>query len=255
MTQEVTMLSRTYHRFAPDVPQWEGKRSRTSCVLPRLLAMTLAALIALPLAEATQPVAAGKDTKFKTITRTISSDGQIDIPGTDMLGPANPYPVTIDVDAFEKFEKVTVTDVNLTLKGVQHERTENIDVMLVHANRRALVMADPGNSTDVSDLTVTLDDEAGSDLPDGAVLTSGVLRPGNQAGDDDFPAPAPAPNGNIALSTFDGANPDGQWQLFIQDDADFDTGRITGGWELAITAKAKTAKDKTEKKDSKKHKK
>src|SRR5215213_9826429 len=249
------MFSRTFHRVAPELPQRQGKRCGTSCVLPRLLAVTLAALIALPLAEVTQPVAAGKDKKFKTITRTFSSDGQIDIPGADTSGPANPYPVTIDVDAFEKFEKVKITDVNLTLKGLQHQLTQNIDVMLVHGNRRALVMADPGNGTDVSDLTITLDDEAGADLPDGAVLTSGVFRPGNQAGGDDFPAPAPAPNGNVALSTFDGANPDGQWQLFIQDDAGFDTGRITGGWELAITAKAKTDKDKTEKKDSKKHKK
>jgi hypothetical protein len=257
------MLSRTFHRFAPNVLQRQGKRSRTSCVFPRLLAVALAALIALPLAEAAHPVEAGKDKKFKTITKTISSDGQIDIPAGGTTGPANPYPVTIDVDAFGKFENVKITDVNLTLRGVQHERTENIDVMLVHKNRSALVMADPGNGTDVSDLTITLDDEAGTDLPDGAVLTSGVFRPGNQSGDDEFPAPAPVPNGNVALSTFDGADPDGQWQLFIQDDAGFDTGRITGGWELTITAKAKTEKGKTEKKDktgkdkkhSKKHKK
>jgi hypothetical protein len=142
----------------------------------------------------------------------------------------------------------------LTLKGLQHERTENIDVMLVHENRSALVMADPGNGTDVSDLTITLDDEAGTDLPDGAVLTSGAFRPGNQTGADDFPAPAPVPNGNVALSTFDGANPDGQWQLFIHDDAGFDTGRITGGWELAITAKAKTAKEKADKEKADKDK-
>jgi hypothetical protein len=256
------MLSRTFRRFAPDVPQWQGNRSRASCVLPRLLAVALATLIALPLAEATQTVEAGKNQKFKTITKTISSDGQIDIPAAGTSGPANPYPTTIDVDAFEKFEKVKITDVNLTLKGLQHERTENIDVMLVHGNRRALVMADPGNGTDVSDLTITLDDEAGADLPDGAVLTSGVFRPGNQTGSDDFPAPAPVPNGNVALATFDGTDPDGQWQLFIHDDAAFETGRLTGGWELAITAKAKidkakSEKDKSEKKDkkhSRKHK-
>jgi hypothetical protein len=229
-------------------------------VLSRLLAVTLAGLVALPLAESTQPVAASKEKKFKTITRTISSDGQIDIPGAGNEGPANPYPTTIDVDAFAKFEKVKITDVNLTLKGLQHERTENIDVMLVHKNRRALVMADPGNGTDVSDLTITLDDEAGADLPDGAVLTSGVFRPGNQTGSDEFPAPAPAPNGNIALATFDGTDPDGQWQLFIHDDAGFDTGRLTGGWEVVITAKAKidnakSEKEKSEKKEKKHRKK
>ena len=45
--------------------------------------------------------------------------------------------------------------------------------------------------------------------------------------------------------------PDGQWLLFINDDAGFNTGRLSGGWELQITVKAKTGKDKKDKKHKK----
>jgi hypothetical protein len=137
------------------------------------------------------------------------------------------------------------------LKGVEHQQATNVDVMLVHGGRSALVMADAGNSTDVSGLTIVLDDEAVADLPDGVALTSGTFRPGNQDGADDFAAPAPAPNGNVALSTFDGANPDGEWRLFIHDDAGANTGRLSNGWTLEITAKAKLDKKKKSKKNKK----
>jgi hypothetical protein len=99
--KEAVMLTSIRHRFA--------------LAGPRLLAVTLAAVIALPIAEATQPVEAGKgqNKKFKTITRTFNSAGQIDIPAAGTAGPANPYPVTIDVDAFAKYKQVKITDVNL----------------------------------------------------------------------------------------------------------------------------------------------
>jgi hypothetical protein len=241
------MFAKTRYPFTHAVLSRRTSRSSTPRVLPRLLAVVFAALVALPFAEATQPVDAGKAKKFKTITRTFNSSGQIDIPAAGSDGPANPYPATIDVDAFEKYDKVKITDVNLILNGFEHEQATNVDVMLVHGNRQALVMADAGNSTDVSGLTIVLDDEAVADLPDGAPLTSGTFRPGNQTGADDFAAPAPVPNGNVALSTFDGANPDGEWRLFIHDDAPANTGRISGGWKLEITAEAKIGKSKKDK--------
>jgi hypothetical protein len=250
------MFSRTFHRFSPDGPPRQGKRSRASCVLPRLLAVTLAALIALPLAEATQPVAAGKDKKFKTITRTISSNGQVAIPAAGTEGPANPYPTTIKVDAFKKFKKAKIKDVNLTLHNVDHTLPDNIDVMLALGGRQATVLSDVGGSTDAVGLTLTLDDEAGTELPDASALSSGTFRPANFVGfmetGDVFAAPAPAQNGNVALSTFNNARPDGTWQLFVHDDFSLDTGNIVGGWTLEITAKVK---DKDSKNDSKKDKK
>jgi subtilisin-like proprotein convertase family protein len=47
---------------------------------------------------------------------------------------------------------------------------------------------------------------------------------------------APTPSGNTALSQFNGANPNGTWQLFIRDDAQGESGQIARGWSLEITA-------------------
>src|SRR5687768_13890946 len=254
------MLSRTFHRFAPKVLQRQGKRSRTSCVLPRLLAVALAALIALPLAEATQPVAAGKDKKFKTITKTISSNGQIAIPAAGTEGPSNPYPSTIKVDAFKKFKKAKIKDVNLTLSNFDHTFPDNVDVMLTLGGRQATVLSDVGGNTDAAGLTLTLDDEAGTELPNASALSSGTFRPANFVGfmetGDVFAAPAPSQNGNAALSSFNNAKPDGTWQLFVHDDFTADSGNFAGGWTLEITAKVKEKDSKKDgKKDGKKGKK
>jgi hypothetical protein len=101
------MLPMSSRQSVPNAPRRQGKHSRLGAVLPRLLTVTLAALIALPLAETTPPVTAGKHNKHKrskTITMTFSSNGQIDIPATGTTGPANPYPITIDVGGFGKFK-------------------------------------------------------------------------------------------------------------------------------------------------------
>jgi hypothetical protein len=227
------------------------QRAKLARISGRVLGVALAALLVLPLAEATQPAEAGK--KFKTITETISSNGQIDIPDAGTQGPANPYPTTIEVDEFAKFKKAKITDVNLTLRDFSHQRSENIDVMLALGNRRAIVMGDAGNATDINNANITLDDDAGQDLQNGVALVGGTFRPTNLLMDADlFPAPAPAPNANVALSAFNGLKPDGQWRLFVHDDFNGDTGSISAGWELEITAKVKNEKkDKKDKKDKK----
>jgi hypothetical protein len=129
----------------------------------RLIAVLLAAALVLPLAEGTQDAAAGKKTKL--VTKTFSSNGQIAIPDAGTDGPADPYPSIIEVDAFGKFKKAKITDVNLTLRGFGHTLPENVDVMLVHGNRRAIVMGDAGGGADAENLTITLDDQAAQELP------------------------------------------------------------------------------------------
>ena len=219
-----------------------ARRPKVALAVSKALGIALAALLVLPIAQATQPAEAGK--KFKTITKTISSNGQIAIPNAGSSGPANPYPATIKVDAFKKFKKAKITDVNLTLHGFNHDRSENVDVMLALGNTNAFVMGDAGNATDISNATITLDDQSGNALPDGVALTAGTYHPSNIAGADSFDAPAPALSGNETLAAFNGLNPDGEWRLFIDDDFNADTGSISGGWELEITAKVKEKKDK-----------
>lgn len=211
----------------------------------RTLGIALAALLILPAATATQPAEAGK--KFKTIIRTFSSSELIGIPESGSSGPANPYPTTIDVGFFKKFKQAKITDVNVTLHGFGHEDADEVDVLLVKGDQQALVMADAGSLVNVSGLTITLDDEAAEELQNGATLQSGTFRPANLSGGDAFPAPAPALNDNVALSTFDGLDPHGEWRLFVVDDVNGDTGSIENGWSVEITAKVKEKQDKKRK--------
>jgi subtilisin-like proprotein convertase family protein len=214
------------------------------CTTRRLLTALLTLLLALPLAPATHPAEA--KSKFKTITRTFTNAGAIVIPenGVEKFGLALPYPATITVSGFKK---ATITDVNLTLNDYSHTFTPDVDVLLVApGGRTATVMSDVGIFLDpspASHITLTLDDEAPAPLPIDAPPASGAFQPLDAFGTSDalleFPAPAPPPSGNTALSTFDGLDPIGEWQLFVLDDTSSDNGSLAGGWSLTIAAKSK----------------
>jgi len=195
-----------------------------------------------------------------SVTQTFSSSGSIAIPSATK-GPANPYPSTIVVSGLPNG---VITDVDLLLLDFAHRIPEDVDILLSAPDgRQALLMSDVGSTTQVANINLTLDDEADSSLPVSR-LNSGDFRPTDldQAGADldTFDAPAPAPDGSVALSTFDGADPNGTWRLFVMDDVSGDAGAI-GGWALRITADVDTGtvdeqvpviKDKQK---SKKHKK
>jgi subtilisin-like proprotein convertase family protein len=184
-----------------------------------------------------------KGKKGKTVKKTFANDGAIAIPGdgNQTSGIARPYPSGIAVTGFKKAK---ITDLNLTLRGFGHEFPRDVDLLLVApGGRNAVVMSDVGNNpdgdSDVSGLTLRLDDEATTPLPLNALLASGAFQPNDDTDSRVFPAPAPEASANTALSSFDGINPNGQWQLFIVDNGTGDTGAITDGWSLEITAKSK----------------
>jgi hypothetical protein len=129
-------------------------------------------------------------------------------------------------------------------------------VLLVAPDGRNVVaMGDVGETIDssgVTNLTITLDDEAAAALPvaEDEALTSGSFQPFDNFGLvdnenpasgqlNDFPTPAPTPSGNNALSTFDGSDPNGEWQLFVLDDNIIDEGSLATGWTLEISTKSK----------------
>jgi subtilisin-like proprotein convertase family protein len=187
----------------------------------------------------------GKKKGGKTVTKTFSSIDPIDIPSVQAEldnGPADPYPSTISVGGFKKAKLV---DVDLTLRGFSHEFPNDVDIMLVApGGRSAVVMSDVGGSIPVGDLTLELDDQASATLPDEQELENGPFRPTNEFNnsEDTFPAPAPVAGDNVALSTFNGINPNGEWRLFIVDDGAGDAGNLSDGWSLTITAKSKGKK-------------
>src|SRR5947207_3062956 len=130
------------------------------------------------------------------------------------VGPATPYPSDIVVSGLSG----TVADVNVTLNSFDHNWPDDVDILLVGPEgQTATIMSDAGGGTSVHYLTITLDDQAASPLPDSQALTSGIYQPTDYEPGDPFPAPAPSPSGNVALAVFNGTNPNGTWRLYIVD--------------------------------------
>lgn len=151
-------------------------------------------------------------------------------------GPSIPYPTAINVSNIpQRIGKVTVT-----IHNMNHTSPFDIDVLLVGPQgQTAVIMSDVGGAADLTNTTVTLDDEALVTMPEFSAITSGTYIPTNSVtgGFDSFPAPAPAgASANSALSVFNGTNPNGEWRLFVFDDAGLDGGSINTGWTLTITS-------------------
>lgn len=167
----------------------------------------------------------------KTVTRTFSSPNAVAI-NDDTT--ADPYPTTIQVSGIKKGE---VKDVNVVLRGLNHAFPDNIDVVLVAPNGASTVlMSDAGAGTDAVNLTLKIDDEAAEALPDSAALANGTFKPANYGVGDVYPSLA-APSETAALSLLNGGNPNGEWSLFLVDDAPINVGSLSGGWDLELTVK------------------
>lgn len=198
----------------------------------RIVSFVLAGLLMLSVVSAAP---AGAKSRKKTVLRTFTSQAAITIPGS---GTATPYPSTITVKGLKRGKTL---DVNVILQDYSEDVPDDIDVLLVSpSGQTAVIMSDVGSSQPVNGITLTLDDSATNSLPDSDLLTTGTYRPTNSETGmaDMFPAPAPATNGNSALSVFNGSNPNGEWQLFITDSFGNGPGSIAS-WSLEITAKVK----------------
>jgi subtilisin-like proprotein convertase family protein len=145
---------------------------------------------------------------------------------------ASPYPSTCVVSGLSG----TITDVDLQLTGLSHTYPDDIDILLVSpGGQNAIVMSDAGSGLDVTNVNLTLDDEAAGQPPDLKQIVSGSYRPANWPRmADPFPGPAPARSGAVALSTFDGGQANGTWALYVVDDEAVDVGSLAG-WSLKIT--------------------
>lgn len=214
---------------------------RSSNVRTRIVLVVLAALLALPVAQTASPVTAKP--RARIVTNTYGNLAAINLPTSDLQYPmsADRYPATIRVDGPKRAK---IRDVNLTLNGLEHTYPDDVYAVLVApGGQTAIVMASVGGSTDIDDVTLTLDDEAAAPLPDETTLQSGAFRPTNVLGSIDFNDPGPTANANAALSVFDSGDPNGAWRFFVMDGTPIsDPGAFTGGWTLEITAKVKARK-------------
>ncbi|MFN2506760.1 MAG: calcium-binding protein [Acidimicrobiales bacterium] len=204
---------------------------------------TLAAIVALLGVSALATNQAGAVVFSNTASITVP-DGPAN--GAVVATPASPYPSNITVSGLG----TSVTDVNVTLCGFSATFPSDVDILLVSpSGANAVIMSDAGGNgeTDLpsSNVTFTLDDQAANQLPADDPISAGSWRPVDDDSEafaalDGFPAPAPAPSGSVALSAFNGTDPNGTWSLYVMDDFDSATAEeprtpiFSCGWSIDI---------------------
>ena len=127
-----------------------------------------------------------------------------------------------------------VNGVTVTLCGLTHGWTDDLDVALVSpSGQGVMLMSDVQGSA--ADATFKFSDRAKRYLESQAStpfsdFKTGVYRPTEVGGVSDltdFEKPYSA-----ALSVFNGSSPNGEWTLRVRDDMNLFDGEISGGWIL-----------------------
>jgi subtilisin-like proprotein convertase family protein len=182
------------------------------------------------LGVATNPVLQYAFTNTAAITINDAAVGDIPAAGS-------PYPSAIIVGGLTG----VVNHVAVTLRGFTHSYPHDVGVLLVDPEgHKVVVMANSGGYG-LNNVTLTFDDSAASALVEfpSSATVSGTYKPSNCGdGDTTFPAGAPAGPYAVALSACNGANPNGTWSLYVQDDVNGDPGSFTDGWSLALSLDA-----------------
>ena len=170
------------------------------------------------------PVAEGAVCNFVQETDIVITDG----------AAASPYPSSINVSGLPR----GITDVNVTLSSWHHDRAADVNVLLVGPTGQSVVLiSDVGDTSPVSGVDLTLDDQAATGVPVMSPVTSGRYVPTNFFGDsDDYPDPAPdAVPAALSLAGFNGTDPNGGWHLYVFDDNALGGDGDFGGWSIQIT--------------------
>jgi uncharacterized repeat protein (TIGR01451 family) len=161
-------------------------------------------------------------------TTSFTNSAAITIPDH---GSASPYPSTISVTGLAGL----VGKVAVSLKGVTHGFPDDIDILLVSpSGQKVVLMSDTGGGHSITNLNLAFDDSASAGLPDTAQIGSGTYKPTDFEPGDNFPPPAPVGAVSAFLSALNGSNPNGNWSLYVVDDATGDSGLISN-WSLSIT--------------------
>ena len=199
---------------------------------PLIAALLIAPALSLALAEPATHIVSAQDVGTEDFSaprfnQTITINDN---------GPASPYGSTIDVSGMDG----GIIDVNLILLGVDHQRPEDISVMLQHAGRTTVVMREAGGDTALRNTNIMLDNEAAETLPDDdPILGNRAYEP-----QDYDPTDPPTPFGGGApgvtdtdpreyLDIFNGVTANGAWTVWIRDDQAPIAGSLDG-WQLEI---------------------
>jgi len=153
-------------------------------------------------------------------------------------GAATPYPAIITVSGVPAGSLVK----EVTINGLNHTWSDDVDILLQSPSGTNVVLISDvgGGGADFTNNNYTLNDGAASSMG-ATVPASGTYKPTNRVGTigvepDNWVAPGPGAvsQPNPTLSSFGNGNHNGDWKLFILDDAAGDSGNW-GSWSITFT--------------------
>jgi len=150
-------------------------------------------------------------------------------------GPADVFPSSIQVTGVG----ASLTGITIDLFGYSHTYSPDVQILLESpAGTRVLLMGLESGGIPQSSVNITFDDAASQFLPLFSEIATGSYKPTLHTSSSAFTSPGPTDTGSwtTTLSSFHGENPNGTWKLWVEDFATVDTGSISGGWGVNLTA-------------------
>jgi subtilisin-like proprotein convertase family protein len=179
------------------------------------------------------------ETGWALIITTSPVDMTIPVTGTQ--GVASPYPATRSLSG----ETGVITEATVET-GVSHERAEDLDVLLVGPHgQKVVLMSDACGFSRLQHASWIFDDRSFRFMPldtEFNICQSGTFSPTDYGSGDSWPAPAPPGPYAASLAAFNFTDPNGEWRMYVVDDAPGATGYQVGSpFNLVVRTRPRAA--------------
>jgi hypothetical protein len=151
--------------------------------------------------------------------------------------PASPYPSAIDVKGMESG---ITTEIEVTLWGLHESDAEGLEVLLLGPSGRSIVLMssyEAGRHVALNSISWgfrTLSQPVECPEPEGTFFTGNVTEPFNCGLAAPIPEPAPAGPYADRLEALAGEAGNGEWKLYVANDAGNGEGSVANGWSLKV---------------------
>ncbi len=156
-------------------------------------------------------------------------------------GKGNPFASVLNVQGLLG----NIQDVSVKLKGLNISSDNNLDIWLEAPNgARVILLSDAGNGNALEDFTITFNDKGIAALAgnSGPLVANTLYKPTNNTTSSTDLDPSAFASAATSFEQFiglSGADLNGEWKLYVQDDTDSGVdsqhfGSLAGGWELSF---------------------
>ena len=156
------------------------------------------------------------------------------VPGIGTSGVASPYPARYEL-AYDPTHFGRVVALVVVI-NVAHASPDDVDILLQAPNGEAAVLASDACGFEPVDLAWWFADDYDAMLSDddASTCSSEFVRPADYESGEVWPAPAPPGPFGAQLDVFAGDSAEGEWKLWVVDDAQGGIGLVRSGWSVSV---------------------